>query len=81
MKRNRSLQKKEKLAIAKEKKNPDGNNTSSIIVVEDVNTTTHGKSLEPWLSFKLAQLTTADRDLIASGDELTNKHIVLLTLS
>ena len=81
MKRNRSLQKKEKLAIAKEKKNPDGNNTSSIIVVEDVNTTTHGKSLEPWLSFKLAHLTTADRDLIASGDELTNKHIVLLTLS
>ena len=48
---------------------------SSIIVVEDVDTTTPPKSPEPWLSFGHAQLTIAHRDLITCGDELNDKHI------
>ena len=66
---------KEQLAKATEKKDPDGNSKSSIIVVEDVDTTTPPKSPELWLSFDCAQLTIADRDLITCGDELNNKHI------
>ena len=66
---------KEQLANAKEKKDPDGNSKSSIIVVKDVDTTTPPKSPEPWLSFNRAQLTIADRDLTTCGDKLNDKHI------
>lgn len=65
----------EQLEIAKEKKDPFGNNKSSVIVVEGADTITHAKSTEPWLSFNHAQLTIADRDLITCGDELTDRHI------
>ena len=49
---------------------------SSIIVIEDVDTTTPPKSPELWLSFRYAQLTIAHRDHINCGHELKDKHIV-----